>query len=115
MLPHIMLTRTSVQSAMNDVLGVSLRVCVETCEPAVYSTKEADTINDWMTKCAIFMSLISTLDEVHAVLRSPELFRQYVGIQVMFHVFTPRLVRNRDDLFPPLKGERWLGEAYLSD
>ena len=88
---------------------------METCEPAVYSASEADTINDWMTKCAIFVSLISTLDEVHAVLRSPDLFRQYVDIQVMLHVFMPRLVRNRDDLFPPLKGEYWLDEAYLSD
>ena len=103
------------QSAMNDVLGTSLRVRVETCEPAVDIAKEADTINDWMTKCAIFMSLISTLDEVHAVLRSPDLFRQYVDIQVVFHMFTPRLLCNRDDLFPPLKGERWLDKAYLSD
>ena len=89
---------------------------METCEPAVYSAKEADTINDWMTKCAIFMSLISTLDEVHAVLRSPDLFRQRADIQATFHMFTPRLVRNRDDLFPPLKGEYWLeDEACLSD
>ena len=87
-------------------------VFAATLEPSIYNPETADAINDWMTKCCILVSLLSTVDDVHAVLADPDLVKQHLDTQHNDKQILHLLDQN--DCLPPLKGEYWLDDSSLS-